>query len=312
MRRWRLMVVVFTAHFTACVGSQDDLSQVVDLRVLGMAFSAPESMAPDCNPRNPASLASLNAPLTLSTLIADPKGAGRPLEYTLRTCVRQDDRICGNEGQYIEIARGTLDAGVSTLAPFTLGTRTLPAPVSEGGSGLFLEEVRAANAFAVLGGLRVPLVLDVSAGDERIYAQKLMVFNCPIVPGMNQNANPQLQGIRLDGEPWPENGLRTLTGGRGVFELEDFAGFEEQYVVPSFELQPITLTEAWKVAWHTSMGRLSPTETGGVDQGGQVSRHKTTWTPGANPKEGPVTFWFVVRDGRGGESWTSRSGYYVP
>lgn len=125
MRRLALMALMVATHFTACVGSQDDLSQVFDLRVLGMSFSPPESMAPDCNPRNPASLASLNAPLTLSTLIADPKGEGRPLEYTLRTCVRQDDRICGNEGQYIEIARGTLDAGVSVLAPFTLGTRTL-------------------------------------------------------------------------------------------------------------------------------------------------------------------------------------------
>ncbi|MBX7112714.1 MAG: hypothetical protein K1X64_00170 [Myxococcaceae bacterium] len=312
MQRSRFIAWVTVAFLTGCVGSQDDLSQVFDLRVLGMALSPPESMAPDCNPRNPASLVALNASITLSTLIADPKGEGRPLEYTLRTCVRQDDRICGNEGQFIELSRGTLDAGVSVLPPFSLGPLKLPAPVSDGGSGFLLEETRAVSTFGGLGGLRVPLVLNVSAGDERIYAQKLMVFNCPIVPGMKQNENPALQGIRLDGEPWPENGLRTLTGSKGIFELDDFAGLEEQYVVPSFELQPIALKEAWKVAWHTTMGRFGPTETSGVDQGGQASRHKTTWTPGANPKEGPVTFWFVVRDGRGGESWTSRSGYYVP
>ncbi len=183
---------------------------------------------------------------------------------------------------------------------------------SDGGTRVFLEEVRAANVFQGLGGLRVPVVLRVRAGDEEIYAQKLMVYNCPIVEGMKKNVTPVLPGIRLDREPWPEGTLRTLSGGQAIFELDDFSALEEPYVVPSYELKPVVLTEAWKVAWHTTMGRLGPTETGGVDQGGQASRHKTTWTPGAAPKEGPVTFWFVVRDGRGGESWTSRTGYYVP
>jgi len=52
--------------------------------------------------------------------------------------------------------------------------------------------------------------------------------------------------------------------------------------------------------------------TGGVDLGGQVSKHLTQWTPPSGAAEQEVHFWFVVRDGRGGLSWIRRTLHYLP
>lgn len=312
MRRFRLGTAVLLGGLGllgACIGSQDDSSQVVDLRVLGMAMEPPEIMAPNCDPESFEVAAAAATPARFTALIADPKAAGRAVNYRLRVCVRQDDRKCENEGEFIQLGTGATADGGIVIDDLRVGTAQLP---SDGGERYLLAEARAASAFGGLGGVRLPLVLQVSAGDEVIFAQKLMVFNCPIVPGMNQNVTPVLPGVLLQGTAWPEGGLRTLSGAEATFELGDLAGLEESYVVPSYELKPVALTEAWKVSWHTTLGRMSPNETGGVDQGGQVSRHKVKWTPGASPKEGPVTFWWVVRDGRGGESWIRRDGYYAP
>jgi hypothetical protein len=95
-------------------------------------------------------------------------------------------------------------------------------------------------------------------------------------------------------------------------EPQDFAHLEEPYTVPSFELTPVHLEERWQVAWHTSLGTLSPTETGGVDLGGEAGRHHVEWQPpeGVGPRD--VRFWVTVRDGRGGLSWLTRRVRYTP
>ena len=48
--------------------------------------------------------------------------------------------------------------------------------------------------------------------DERVLAQKLMVYSCPLVPGMVANRTPQLPGLVVEDATWDETALTPLKG----------------------------------------------------------------------------------------------------
>lgn len=309
----------------SCVGSTDDRSQVHDLRVLGVNFEPPELMAPPCasKPTDPACLftafLAYSAPVKMTWLIEDPKGEGRALGYEVLACANQNDLKCADEGDFQQLASGTTDAGELsiTLRP---GITSLPDP--DGGHPL-LEEVQAQDGFKGAGGILMPIVIHLlgqgraDAGAEELFAQKLMVFSYPFFPTMKPNVNPHLPGMRFDdGGVWGETFLPQFSGhpDAGVkLEPLGFADLQETYVVPTFELQPLTLTEAWKISWHADLGHFSPTETGGVGLDGNEGRHRAEWKPFSTDRtEKDVTFWFVVRDGRGGQTWISRRAHWTP
>ena len=172
------------------------------------------------------------------------------------------------------------------------------------------------HTFKGLGGVRVPVVLELSAPDtgEKIYAQKLMVYTCQFFPTMKQNVTPVLPGITYNGDPWPENEVMTVTGRTEIpVAPVDFSALQEDYVVPSLELKPVKLTEAWKLTSMTTSGTMSSYELGGTDLAGTTERYANKWKPdqkSLEPKD--VDFWFVVRDGRGGNSWTKRTIHWSP
>ena len=82
-------------------------------------------------------------------------------------------------------------------------------------------------------------------------------------------------------------------------------------MVPSLDLKPVHLKESWKLSWHTDLDKISPTETGGTDVGGQEGRHLVEWKAASSVQQ-DVNLWVVVRDGRGGVSWLKRRARYSP
>jgi len=335
-----LLLLVPTA---ACVSAQDDPTTVHDLRVLGIGFEPPEVLLTRCNAltlrgllasqADGGSLANVDSalliellsvgarPLGFKALIADPKGAGRALDYQLSVCTDIADRTCSNpdkrsllsEGQYsgesgelsmqVSPVVATNDAGVISVRAITNGT-----PV--------LLDVVQNDTYRGLGGIRIPVVLELTAPDtgERIFAQKLMPYVCRFLPQMEQNVLPVLPGMTARSEPWGPDQVIEF-GGRTAIDMEplDFSALEETYVLPSLQLQPVTLTESWKIAHYTSSGTMSPYETGGTNIGGEESRANFKWTPDAtNNQPVDIHFYFVVRDGRGGESWITRRGRWTP
>lgn len=317
---------------SGCVTGQDNPTTVKDLRVLGMRFEPPEVMMTGCNvqlllgaaagatdggtitlpPEFQALLAAYaGRPLDFTALIADPAGAGRELNYRLLACANRGDRACDNEGDFIELKSGTTTGGELSLkvAP---GIQFL----DDGLATPLLLEVINQDTFKGLGGVRVPVVLELSAPDtgEKIYAQKLMVYTCQFFPTMKQNVTPVLPGIVFDGQPWPENEVKDLTGLQDIaLAPEDFTELEEPYVVPSLQLRPIDLVESWKVTWMTTSGTMSSYNTGGTELNGNTERHRSNWKPDQSATESKdVDFFFVVRDGRGGNSWTKRSLHWSP
>ncbi len=329
MRAATALAVVSLA-LAACVGPQDDPSTVKDLRVLGMRFDPPEVMIRGCDPSLFGALLSgggdggvpqldpqvlqrlaLGAavPLDFTTLIADPAGAGRELRYSVRVCANVSDRTCTNEGDWSELQAGSTRAGELTVRT-VLGTHLFAD-----GTPLLLEVINQ-DTYKGLGGIRVPVVVHLTALDtgEEIYAQKLMVFQCRFFPGMRQNVQPALPGVTLEGESWAEGEVRPLSG-RGPFKVEplDFAALQEPYVVPSLSFKPVSLEERWKLARYATLGTFGPWETGGFDLTGQTERHNATWSPDPSVTEPrDVDFWFVVRDGRGGQSWLNRQARWTP
>ena len=329
----RALFVTLVGLFAGgCNVGQENPTTVHDLRVLGMQFEPPEVMMVGCDARlllgalaGAADGGTISLPpqfqlllglyasrqLEFTALIADPTGAGRSLDYRLLGCANRGDRECKNEGDFVVLSKGTTTGGELklTVAP---GIQFL----NDGMATPLLLEVINQDTFKGLGGIRVPVVLELSAADtgEKIYAQKLMVYTCQFFPTMKQNITPVLPGIKFDGDVWPEGEVKKVKG-KQDFPLVpvDFTALEEPYVVPSIQLSPVNLTESWKVTWMTTSGTMSPYESGGTDFAGTSERHKASWKPDQKATEGKdVEFYFVVRDGRGGNSWTKRSLRWEP
>jgi hypothetical protein len=312
----------------ACLSGQDDPTTVKDLRVLGLSFEPPELMLEGCNAQlllglaqptdgglptvDPALLAKLFVaaaqPLAFRALIADPAGAGRPLEYTVRACASSGDRTCNQPGEVVELARGSTTGGELSLS-------VLPAAqLLADGTPLLLRALEL-DGYKGLGGIRLPLVLElISDTGEHVFAQKLMVYSCQLLPQRKANLTPRLPGLTWRGERWPEDEVKEHAGQAGVaIEPEDFTALEESYVEPSLALEPVELEESWKLNWMTTSGTFGAYGTGGTDFSGETGRHQNTWRPdptATEPRE--VSLSFVVRDGRGGESWLTRRVRWTP
>ncbi len=340
--RTSTLVLLVLLPFTGCVTGQDDPTTVRDLRVLGMGFEPPEVLIKSCNALtlralvasqrdggtvenlDPRLLIELvraaNLQLEFKALIADPAGAGRTRDKRFSVCTDVTDRTCSiaekrvliTEGQY-DSSLGELVLRFSPAAETTSDGGVVARNLSNGTSALL--DVIQNDQYRGLGGLRLPIVMELTAPDsgEKIFAQKLMPYVCRFLPQMEQNILPVLPGMTAKGEPWERDQVIELSG-REAIDMEplDFSSLEETYVLPSLMLEPVTLTESWKIAHYASSGTMSPYETGGTNIGGTESKPTFKWSPDATQSERDVQFYFVVRDGRGGESWITRQAHWKP
>ncbi|SEL06189.1 hypothetical protein SAMN05444354_103431 [Stigmatella aurantiaca] len=302
----RNAALVLCLGAVGCVDVEDKPSRVHDFRVLGLATERPELMAPTCED-TPAARAAFAEEVTFRALLVDPVGEGRAIHYTLWACADPEDETCEEAADRVPLTEGSTNERELALR-VRLGDLT----VADGTR--LLERVREKDPYKGFGGLRMPLVLHARAGEEEVYAQKLMVFNCPRVPGMVANVLPVLPGLLMEEAAWAADAVPELKGrGPFVVKVADLAGLQEDYVVPGLRQESVALREAWRVSWHTTLGEFTPEETGGMGLGDAPGRHRTEWEP---PEEADtaqdVRFWAVVRDGRGGESWVSRRAHWSP
>lgn len=294
----------------ACVGAEDNPSNVHDLRVLGVKLEPPELMAPTCA-FTPEALAVFSAQVRYTALIADPAGEGRALHFELFACASPSDRTCSAEEDRILLGSGDV-APAASRTWLELGLLLRPGVLQLPDRTALLQRVLELDTYQGLGGIRLPLVLHLTAGAEEIWASKLMVFSCAYFPESGQNVNPVLPGVRLNNVPWGEGDVPVLGGGPFEVTPEDFAALQEPYVVPALDLSKVELSESWRLSWYADLGTFSPGNTGGADPGGGEGRHRTEWRPPREASEQDVHFWFVVRDGRGGLTWLARTAHYRP
>ena len=331
MTRALLVVLLVLGLAASCVSPQDNPTNLHDLRVLSVQLEPSEVLIPGCsaqliavaaagaldggNVEVPPELQQLliqyaATPVQYSALIYDTDGGTRPLRYRISACNSRVDRTCSDGGMNIDLKTGTTHGGVYT-------TTLVPgAQIFDNGTPLLFEVVLA-DTYKGLGGVRVPLNLELVSDDtgERLFVQKLMVYTCQFFPEMKQNITPELPGMTWNGEAWAEDEVKQWQGRDEVtFLPDDFTALQEAYTVPSLFLQPVNLVESWKVTWMTTGGTMASYETGGTDLGGQTERHKNKWKPPQSDSatEQDIDFYFVVRDGRGGQSWLIRHAHWKP
>ncbi len=338
----RTSLLIALVALAGCVGAQDNPSTARDLRVLGMQFEPPEVLITRCNARSlqvllasqadGGSIANVDlallvellgvasAPLDFKALVVDPRGDGRMLDYSLSVCTDIADRRCSNAERRSLVSTGQFSPAngefTFRFSPVSeINDAGMPGQRTIANGTNVLIDVVQNDVYRGLGGIRIPIVLEVWAPDtgERIYAQKLMPYVCRFLPQMQQNVAPLLPGMTVTGATW-DAGQKIQLSGRADIKMEplDFSAFEETYVVPSLQLQPVTLVESWKIAHYATSGTMSPYETGGTNLAGGLSKSTFSWSPDSEAPAQDVTFYFVVRDGRGGESWITRQAHWIP
>lgn len=297
---------------TGCAGPDDNPTRVHDLRVLGVNLESPELMAPACDDFL-ATLVVFSSTVRYTALVADPAGEGRSIHYQLFACAQPSNRTCDNEEDRVLLSEGDV-APEPSRTWLELGLTLRPGVAQLPDRSALIQRVLELDTYQGLGGIRMPLVLHLTSGSEEIFASKLMIFSCKLFPEMQQNVNPVVPGLLLNGEPWGASDVPLLAGSQTTFQVEpmDFSALQESYVVPALDLSEVHLTEAWRLSYYADAGFFSPGGTGGVDFGAGEGRHVTEWRPSRSTPEQDVHFWFTARDGRGGLTWLVRTAHYRP
>src|SRR5262249_29162148 len=127
--------------------------------------------------------------ITLTGLIADPKGAGRAVDYEISICSERDSETA----RCLKDSPGYRVLGEGQVTPTALGAEPSVTftPTWEDLSGAVVED-----PYHGFGGLPVALQLAVRAGDEAVVGIKRVVFTSGLTaPLPPPNRNPGLDGV---------------------------------------------------------------------------------------------------------------------
>lgn len=340
----RALAVLASLLLTGCLGDLDRASTVHDLRVLAVRTEPPDLVlgvpagltvdaATDVAGLFAGGQISGLTPVAISALIGDAPAAGRPLSYRITTCPEPEHLRCeGLEGALV-LQEGTVlpdpaAAGLGTAIATLISAEqleALPALLQKaiekdpyrgfGGLPLFLGvHVWAEDGEEVFGGGRIPIWLPTVRGADPLRPTE-PPFVVSQIPGLQPNGLPQAPEILFDG-------IVALPGDRPAvrrsMELDVFppsAPFEE-YVVPLFRPDPDGSTvrrlhETWTYSWFTTKGYFSPEMSGGYDplEERQADARVHLELP-SDAEPGDLAVVAVVRDGRGGETWTIRTAIW--
>ena len=324
--RCTALAASLTLMLGAGCGNLDRIDRVHDLRLLGIRAEPPDQAL-----RIDPSLGVLGTPqpVQLTALVADPNGGGRPIQYSLAVCAGLDNgRMtpspsagatfggaataqatyrCRPEG-YQVLAQGTAFA----KAGWVEVSATLQA------SNSLLAAALARDDYHGFGGLRLPVQVQIGAGKESVIGTKLVVFTLADPNTYVANQNPQLTGIEVGTQPWTAGApyvfaasQRPSAKGWNLQPTFD-PNLQVPYTQTSYTGSPLQFTERWRFDYFGTVGTFTPATTGGQQPISLAPEPaNTNWLP-APGAQGPATFWFVVRDGRGGENWLIREARLTP
>jgi hypothetical protein len=309
-------LVAALALLAAGCGSLDSPDLVHDLRLLAMRADPPDQvfvlpLYPDGGLDLGAALTpgALDVqPITVTALVADPDGGGRPIHYQYAICSELADggRCDPADPNTVALAEGDLvpDGGWAELpVTFTPSLELLGAAVEQ-------------DDYHGFGYLPVPVQLHLQVPGDEVWGFKRLVFTL-VLPGQSKpapNTNPFVPAVYLDGALWSATAPPLLDALRD-YDVSPLVptGAEEAYSRPTFEGGEVDFTESWRFNFFATAGGFSSFSTGGssIFATGDTPSN-STWTPKAEDGPQRVTYFIVVRDGRGGEGWTVRTAQYAP
>lgn len=280
MRRGAAAAMALVA--AACTDSLDDRSDVRDLRILAIVAEPPELVLEGALPD-----------VALTALVADPREPERVIDYAWTACGLTDDLRCASADFAADLGAGAapLDGVAATMA-------VTPE---------LLAAARELDTFQGFGGVALVAELVLAPGsDEELHAIKQVPAQLGLPEGTTPNANPTPPAVLHDGVAWPEDEVLEVAAGTEV-AIEPVSPPEdaEEYSVYRFDLGVEDLVEYLDYDFFATAGPFSQGSTGGPPEIIETETSLSSrWT--APDEESDVTLWIVVRDGRGGLTWTSR------
>jgi hypothetical protein len=334
--RWAGPAIAALANVCGACANFDDVTTVSDLRILGIMAQPPEIYV------DRATLAAQTDPFvsTLTALVVDPQGAGRPVSYSVLACPREIDTVTAATGRNgVVCARnvpGMTPSSLEVIPP------DMPAETSDPGPEHPISfEFRVPPPLLDLAftldpfgaqGFQLPIVvqLELAAGSESIVATKRVVFSQQLDdrPPQTPNQNPVPGSIRVyparDAQRMPidamviddQHPVGLAPGAQLWFEPMDTPreGYSTRVLTRDNPPQVVTqdvAQETLRFAFFASAGSFAPPETSTVksllrNEQGEPHLESQYTAPGVVPAGGVVTIWIVTHDERGGASWVTR------
>jgi hypothetical protein len=250
----------------ACAGDFDPGSRVTKLRLLAMQASQP--------------YAHPGEEVKLEALAVDP--LSRTISWAFATCV--DPASSGVED--CVRAAGKLTPGSPTFdVRVPDGAKTFVGVVVVACPGTISEGVTQSIPIACISGGRALRLDEFEIGVKRIFVSN------------ERNANPTITSVTFDGTPWAEGEVREVdacaTEGNRIKECKD--GDEHAISVTA----GVESNEQTVIEYYATEGLFE-------DEVRIADSPQTKWAARSQSVGKNVTMFFVVRDSRGGVSWTTR------
>jgi len=267
------------AAYTGCSDDLDPSSRLIELRLLAVEADRP--------------FAQPGEQVELSALPFDPES--RPLSWGWGTCVDAASSVASDCLQTVAFDDLTvsLDAPRHTLtmpqtdAPYVGVVVVLcPGTIARGGAdGMPVSCIDA--------GGRALSFSEFEVGVKRIFKRDSML-----------NQNPVIEQVRWEGEVWPEGELKISACKKPAEVCDEFIEHELEVLAPgaaqtSVDAEQKPITELAVTQWYATAGTFD-------DEVRVFDKAQNTWHARAEDAGKLVTLWFVVRDDRGGVTWTSR------
>lgn len=282
-----------------CIGDLDTRSSVHDLRILAIQATPPEVHVMDA-------AAAGEQTFHLEVLAPDIAGgvpAGGERHYRAALCPKLSSGRCALPEDEVVLAEGTYD-GDGFGVTFTLGVEN---------AALLLKTLEE-DPWHGFGGLPLPVTVKVwnDRGEEE-HAFKEIILQIPrlSVEGEPDNENPPPPVLLdADGAPLAEAGVPVPFPGEWKIDVDPTArDARPRYNVPTYSGGTLSIDESWTYQWFSTRGTFAPETTGGLNPvTGEAISAVTTLTTHKKDGPGEMTVWCVLRDGRGGVSWTRFTG----
>lgn len=298
--------------FASCTPDFEDPSLVKDLRILAVKTEPPEVMYSGSPPFDIPD--DVQRDLSITVLLADPQG--QQLQCLLRSCVVTSPNYrCEVENLTWILAEGPCKDGENTFEvsiPLELLRSAQKADPGYIACVQLLEVSPIPLSTCGYSGLALFIEVVVKDGVQENHALKSFVVSPEDPVGRKPNQNPVINGVKINDELLtPPVTFRFNPFQRMKFEVALSEGTMQQYVLPTFDLGVVALTEYATVSFYTDAGSFSKaktTEEPGnplVSKDGKAPEMWSEWTA---PNVDHVRMWFVVTDGRGGVQWTTAVG----
>jgi len=298
----------------ACGADFDPGSRVSDFRLIAVGADEPFAAPGDR--------------VTVSTLWHDPEG--RPTQWAWTTCTNPDDStVTACLRSLAAQARSGAPPVVTAGADMDRFTWTVPADALDA----LPPDTRQAALAGILtvacpGTLRLDLAtdagaglpihcLDAASGADLPYERFAVSVRRIFLRAHDRNADPAIGQVTWDGQPWGEADVPETTAcANDTNDIDACDGGERHGVaaIPTADSAEsgvdefgAPFTEAVAVQFYASEGTFEFDA-----RTAATARLGSDWVARASARGAEVIMWFVVRDDRGGVSWTSRRVHVRP